>query len=186
MVTALLKLDTELFIAINSGLANPVSDFLMPIITNSWVLRAVLGLILLSLIVFGQSRGRVAAVGCVVAVLISDQISAQIIKPLVARVRPCHVIDGVRLLVDCSQGLSFPSSHAANTFGQAVFLGVLYPRATWFLVTFALIVSYSRIAVGVHYPLDVVAGAVVGIFAGGMALLLWRLAERRWPSLRKC
>jgi membrane-associated phospholipid phosphatase len=185
VIAALSQLDSELFIAINNGLANPVCDLIMPLVTNSWVLRVVLGVIVLGLAIFGRSRGRIAALGCVVAVALSDQISAQLLKPLVARVRPCHVIDGVRLLVDCSQGLSFPSSHAANTFGQAVFLGVLYPRARWFLVAFAAVVSYSRIAVGVHYPLDVVAGAVVGIFAGSLTLVFWRLAERRWPSLKR-
>lgn len=155
----------------------------MPIFTNSWFLRAVLAVIFLALLIFGKRRGRLAAIGCLLTVVLSDQISAQLLKPLVERVRPCHVLPDVHLLVNCSQGLSFPSSHAANTFGQAAFLGIVFPRWRWYLVGFAAIVSYSRIAVGVHYPLDVLAGAGVGILAGLLVLLVWRLVEKRWPRL---
>ncbi len=172
-----------MFVAINSGLANPASDILMPILTNSWFLRTVLAVIFLALLIFGKRRGRLAAIGCLLTVALSDQISAQLLKPIFERIRPCHVLADVHLLVNCSQGLSFPSSHAANTFGQAAFLGVLFPRWRWYLVAFAALVSYSRIAVGVHYPLDVLAGTGVGILAGLLVLFAWRLSEQRWPRV---
>lgn len=183
MLEALRQIDTELFVAINRGLANPVCDLLMPAATNEWILRGILLTIALALVIFGKTRGRLAALGCVLAVVLSDQVSAQIIKPLVERVRPCHVVAGVHLLVNCSQGLSFPSSHAANTFGQAMFLGALYPRARWYLFGFATVVSYSRIAVGVHYPFDVVVGALVGLLCGRLVYWLWRQAARRYPAM---
>ncbi len=184
MLEQLQQIDTELFLMINRNLANPVCDLLMPAATNEWILRGILLAIVLALVTFGKTRGRLAAVGCIIAVAISDQVSAQLIKPLVERVRPCHVVAGVHLLVNCTQGLSFPSSHAANTFGQAMFLGALYPRARWYLFGFAAIVSYSRIAVGVHYPFDVVVGASVGVLCGSFVYWLWRQAARRYPAMR--
>jgi len=163
MIDWLVKLDTRLFLFFNNALANSVFDRLMPIVTNDWVLRVVFLIIVVLLLIFGKKQGRVAAMLCVVAVVLSDQVSSHLIKPLVARVRPCHVVSDVHLLVACSQGLSFPSSHAANSFAIATLISLSYRRKVWLYLTIAAIISYSRIAVGVHYPFDALAGALVGM-----------------------
>ena len=163
MIDWLVKLDTQLFLFFNNALANSVFDRLMPIVTNDWVLRVVFLIIVVLLLIFGKKQGRVAALLCVVAVVLSDQVSSHLIKPLVARVRPCHVVSDVHLLVACSQGLSFPSSHAANSFAIAALISLSYRRRVWLYLTIAAIISYSRIAVGVHYPFDALAGALVGV-----------------------
>lgn len=166
MLDWLISVDTSLFQLLNGDIANPLFDVIMPIATNQWFLRGIFAVILLLLMIFGKRRGRIAAIYCVVTVVLADLISAQLIKPLVGRIRPCHMIVPIHLLVDCSQGLSFPSSHAANSFSLAVFLSQQYPRAKIYLVAFAVLVSFSRIAVGVHYPLDVLAGGLVGVACG--------------------
>jgi undecaprenyl-diphosphatase len=171
--------DQQLFHFFNSTLANPFFDLIMPIITNDWVLRVIFLIIVGSLLIYGKRRERIVAFFCIIAVALSDQTSSHLIKPLVERIRPCHVLPDVHLLVPCSQGLSFPSSHAANTFGLATLLSPLYPKFAPYLVIFAILVSYSRIAVGVHYPSDVLGGALVGIICGAATLFLYRAVARR-------
>lgn len=180
MLEWLIEIDTELFIFFNYTLANPVFDVIMPLITNDWCVRAVFVVIVLYLVLFDGKRGRILAIAAVVAVTISDQLAATFVKEWVGRVRPCHVVEPVNLLVNCSQGLSFPSAHATNTFGVATLLGLIYARARWYLVGYAVIVSYSRIAVGVHYPFDTVCGALLGISVGIAVYQFYQIAEIRW------
>jgi undecaprenyl-diphosphatase len=179
----LTEIDTGLFLFFNVKLANAGSDLLMPIITNDWFLRVVFLIIILYLLILGKKRGRIAAALCIVTVAASDLTSAAVFKPLFERIRPCHVIANVHLLVNCSQGLSFPSSHAANSFGQAALLAAIYPRHRVIFLLIAAVVSYSRIAVGVHYPFDVLAGALLGIGCGLAVFFLHRQTARRFPLL---
>jgi len=185
MLDWLLEIDSAVFVFLNSGIANPVFDFIMPIATNHWFLRGVFAVIVLGLLIFGKKQERIAAIACIVTVALADQLSAQLIKPLVGRIRPCHTIQPLHLLVNCSQGLSFPSSHAANSVSMAIYLSYQYPKTMWYLIGFAALVSFSRIAVGVHYPLDVLVGAIVGAFSGVIVILTQRWLSAKYPSLRR-
>lgn len=167
----LVGLDTALFRFINVTLANPVSDRVMPFVTNGehWVLAGIL-----AALAWVRVRGRsswVVLLGCALVFAASDQLSASWLKPWVDRVRPCHVVPDVHVLVGCSGSRSFPSAHASNTFGLAMFLGWVLPR--WRVPFFALclLVSVSRISVGVHYPFDVLGGFVVGAFCATVVIL---------------
>lgn len=184
MLDWLIAADSTAFVYLNDQLANPVFDVVMPVVTDRWFLRGIFAVIILLLLIFGKKRGRIMAVFCIATVALADQLSAQLIKPMVMRIRPCHVIQSVHLLVDCSQGLSFPSSHAANTFALATFLTACYPRTTWYLFAFAALVSYSRIAVGVHYPFDVIVGAIVGVVSGLTIIYLHHLMSLRFNFMR--
>lgn len=132
-----------------------------------------------------QWRGIALAVACGMAVGISDGLVSQILKPLFGRMRPCHeagLQEHLRLLIDCGPGLSFPSAHAANHASLAVFIWQALPkRHPWIpvlLLPWALSVAFAQVYVGVHYPLDAIAGAALG------ALLGWVLAAgyRRLPG----
>jgi undecaprenyl-diphosphatase len=175
MLEWLLNIDQAVFLFINGSLANPITDALMPVITNDWLLRIVYGLALIGLLVAGRGRFVWVVVFSALVVALSDQSSSAWLKPAFERLRPCKVID-VHLLVGCGAGYSFPSSHATNLFGQAVFFGLLYKKSLPYLLTFAFLVGVSRIFVGVHYPLDIIGGTILGSIWGlMMAGILWAL-----------
>ncbi len=165
MFDAILNADTQLFLLVNQKLANGIFDFVMPFITNSdhWIIPLVL--VWLALIIFGGTKGRVTAVLILIIVILSDQVSSSVIKPWIKRPRPCnpdHVIEGARYLMGLKKSFSFPSSHAANNAAAATLFAIRYPKWKWFPITIAVMVSYSRIYVGVHFPLDVIFGALLG------------------------
>jgi len=186
MTTFLYQIDHYLFVLINSKLANPVFDFLMPIITNGVIWRYPIGLAVLVLFIFGGKKGRLAALFGGILILLSDQTSSHVLKPIFHRIRPCHVVEELRLLVNCSNSFSFPSSHATNNFAAAVFFSSKYRRATPYLFTIAVLVSYSRTYVGIHYPLDLAGGAVLGMFCAfavmGLELQVLPLFSKRKKS----
>ena len=170
MLNWLLTLDTVIFHFINETLANPVTDVIMPIVTNDWILRILFALIVITLLAAGGKRFFWVVLFAILVVVLSDQSSSALLKPLIGRARPCQIMD-VHLLVNCGSGKAFPSSHAANLFAQALFFGLLFRRYRWYFVVFAGIVGISRIFVGVHYPLDVLGGLILGGIEGG--LMAW-------------
>ncbi len=112
------------------------------------------------------NRGRRLVVSLLCGVGVSDPLSSFGIKSLVARPRPCHGIVSDHLLKGCSDSFSFPSSHAVNIFCAATILSRIYPKAMIPAYVFAAMVGYSRVYIGVHYPFDVLGGAVIGIAIG--------------------
>jgi undecaprenyl-diphosphatase len=181
MLEWLAGLDTQLFLFFNVTLANPVTDLVMPIITNDWFLRILFAIAVVLLLIFGNARLRWAVLFSVIVIVLTDQLSAGLLKPMIGRLRPCHVLDGINLLVNCGGGKSMPSSHAANSFGQAVLFALLFPRWRWPLLIFAALVAMSRVTVGVHYPFDIVVGAMLGATVGW--LVAW--AAKHTPMWRK-
>ncbi len=166
MADALYSLDTTLFFFINHSIQNSVFDVMMPFLTSTDTLhfRLFFAVIWLTLVIKGGTTGRTIALLLIPLILVSDQLSSSVIKSLVGRIRPCHTLSDVRLLVPCGSGFSFPSSHAVNNFAAATLFSYYYRRWMWAFVTYASLVSLSRPYVGVHYPLDVVAGVFVGLF----------------------
>ncbi|MFA4911445.1 MAG: phosphatase PAP2 family protein [Desulfobacteria bacterium] len=178
----LLQIDTSLFYFINNTMQNSLFDRIMPVITDIHYWKIVILIVWLALIVKGGRKGRVAAILVIVVVGFSDLLIAQVIKPVVARVRPCNVLPHVNLLVGCGglESYSFPSSHASNIFAAASFFGYKYKRLVGVFISIALLVAYSRVYVGVHYPFDVIGGAFVGVICAGIILII----ERRICSFK--
>jgi membrane-associated phospholipid phosphatase len=156
------NIDTSLFYFFNQVIANSLFDKLMPFVTENrhWVLVYVF--LFGWLFWKGGKTGRIAGLLLIVGLVIADQLSSSVIKELVARVRPCRALSDVRLLVSCGAGLSFPSSHATNTFFGAVILSYYMRQYTWVYFSIAALVSFSRVYCGVHYPIDILAGAILG------------------------
>ncbi|MBF0543251.1 MAG: phosphatase PAP2 family protein [Candidatus Riflebacteria bacterium] len=159
----MLELDRQIFCYFNQTLANSFFDGLMPIITdlNSWI--PILICLLFWLIFDGGGKYRVFALFLCLSVGLSDFISSQVIKNIVLRKRPCCEIVEARKLTGCLKSKSFPSSHAANstTIAGMVFFE-MGPKIGIPILAIALVVAFSRIYVGVHYPMDVMSGIIVG------------------------
>jgi membrane-associated phospholipid phosphatase len=185
MISYLIELDKVLFILINQLLANPVTDVLMPFITSDTVLRIVYILILVSMLIFGDRRIRWLVLFSGLTMLLTDQVAAGFLKPLIARPRPCQVFTDIHLLVSCGAGFSMPSAHAANTFGQAALLSRHIKHSGWFLYLFAIMVALSRVFVGVHYPGDILVGAIIGMVIGAIVSGLFRVFSARILKRRK-
>ncbi len=159
-------LDALLFHLINGQGQNVFFDWFMPFITNLENFTYVL--LGLSLWVLWKERkaGILFLVFIGLTITISDQFSSHILKNWVGRVRPCHVLAGVHMLTDCNTSFSFPSSHAVNIFAAAFFLAQPLRRFAPLCYAIAALVGYSRVYIGIHYPLDVIGGAAIGLLIG--------------------
>lgn len=182
------SLEVRVFRALNGGAANPVLDEVMPLVTDFRRNRYVLILVWALLVLFGRRKGRWAALMMIPLIAASDQLAASVIKPIVERMRPCEVLGGVHLWNGAEGWIttpaevarsykpswSFPSNHATNITAGMLFLGLVYRRALPALLAVAALVSWSRIYVGVHWPLDVLAGMAIGAALGWLAYLVYR------------
>ena len=170
MLERVIALDKSLFIAINNGLSNPLFDVIMSIFSwlgSGYVLAGLIGL---GLYIFDRENfGRNFAIG-IVAVAVGG-IFIQILKEVVERPRPLKDMADlimankvhINIVLEPLKHGSFPSGHAQTAFGAAMFIAYTYRKNLSLLFMAALIVGISRIYVGVHYPSDVLVGALVGI-----------------------
>jgi membrane-associated phospholipid phosphatase len=126
-------------------------------------------------------------VGLAITPSITDLISSRLIKPAFARMRPCNdptLVDSIRILVDhCGQNGSFTSSHAANHFGIAMFIW-LTMKNVWgdyaaIFFIWAATISYAQVYVGVHFPLDVIGGAILGCLIGWLIATIFNRVNKK-------
>ena len=134
----------------------------MPFITNKQYWYPLFGVVYVLLLWKGGKKGRISALIIIFIILSSDQLSAGILKPLFLRERPCVMLENVYMLIGFKISYSFPSAHAANSFTTATFFAFLYPKGKLVYFILASLVGFSRVYVGVHYPFDVLAGALLG------------------------
>jgi membrane-associated phospholipid phosphatase len=170
----LLIWDQFIFYKINTGLANRFFDELMPLLRNppTWIPFYVFFAVFL--IYNFKRKGLYIIAFAIIAIIMSDQLSSSVIKPIVHRLRPCndpHMVGYVRLVLkNCGAGFSFPSSHAVNHFTFALYIISIFPRQIkWVrptMLVWASLVAFAQVYVGVHYPLDVLIGAIIGGLIG--------------------
>jgi len=168
----LFEIDKQVFYFINQGLSNPVTDFIMPIVTSFkyWLPLYIFGIIYL-LLRF-RLKGLYILVVLLFVVGLCDLINAQLLKEYFARVRPCSTLENVNLLINCGAGHSFPSNHAVNNLAAATVLSHYFQRKVFNLYFFAVLVAISRVFVGVHYFSDILIGGIEGVLIGGVVLLV--------------
>ncbi len=181
----LLALDRALFLDWN-GSDSIFMDGFMWMYTNMWMWMP-LAVLLLCLVVRNNAPSRAVLIVVLLALLItvSDQLSSGLLKPLVHRLRPTHD-PLLSSMVDTVFGyrggqFSFPSSHAANSFALFTFTSLLIRNWGYTLSMFlwACLFSYSRVYLGVHYPGDILCGALLGIFVGVVFYIIYEALNRK-------
>lgn len=169
----LLDLDKAIFLAVHLGAQHPFLDLVCPLFREK-LFWAPLYLFVAAFIWYNARRSFwYFLLGCVLVVTAADTISSKVIKPAVHRIRPCNdpgLASSIRPLVSCGSGFSFTSSHATNHFAIAWFfmgcLGWAMGRWRFLWLLWASMISLSQVYVGVHYPFDILAGALLGSILG--------------------
>lgn len=179
MPEQLLQLDRHLFYFINHDLSNPFFDWLMPLLRNArfWIP--------LYIFIIGFCIYKYRKVGVIIVLMlaasagVADFVSASIIKPAIQRVRPCR--DPITANADiprvpCGTGYSFPSTHASDHFAMAAFMSMVFNRRWrwiwWVSMLWAASICFAQVYVSVHFPIDVMGGALFGLIVGfGIAQL---------------
>lgn len=184
-MTSLLQLDEYLFYIINKDWQNPFLDAIMPIWRekSTWIFLYVF--LAVFVIYKFKIKGLYLILTLALLVGVCDNVSSQLIKKNVRRVRPCNdatLEEKPHLIISCGSGYSFPSTHAANHFAVATFLsltlGQYYKRIKIPLYFWAASIAFGQVYVGVHYPLDILGGALIGIlFAYLFAKLYWKIGK---------
>ncbi|HET8860350.1 phosphatase PAP2 family protein [Marivirga sp.] len=182
MLETLIELDKELFLFLN-GLHADWLDPIMLFITerNPWIPLYALILFFVIRRLRWQSWSMMLAFALLIT--LADQASSGFFKPFFERLRPCHepgIQDLVHMVKGCGGQYGFASSHASNTFALAFFLWFIYRNIyAKIMIGWAIVVSYSRIYVGVHYPGDIIMGAILGVLA---AWITYQLYKRIFPN----
>ncbi len=152
---------------------NAVLDFLLPFIRNPFFWAPLYLFLIIVMWEKFAKKGMLWVLFFTISFAIGDFFSTRLLKPLFMRVRPCSDAmwhDVFRHLVPNSSGPSFPSSHATNHFALAVFIiitcGHFHKSIKWLAIFWASLVAYAQVYVGVHYPLDVLGGALLGSWIG--------------------
>ena len=115
-------------------------------------------------------------------IFLSDQLAASVFKPLIGRARPCVALPDVHLLVNRKISPSMPSAHAANFFAVAAFFGYFFRKySIWFFII-AFLVGLSRVSIGVHYPFDILMGAILGMCCAYVVIFTWRFLVKMWEE----
>ena len=184
----LINLDKQLLLAMN-GSDSLFWDGVMLVYTST-IIWIPLALALIYLLIKNNNLMNfiVLLVMCAIVIALTDGITSTICKPLFARFRPTHDPE-IMYLVDVVDNYraykyGFMSSHAANSFGIAVFVMLLVKNKllSISLILWALINCYSRIYLGVHYPGDIICGAVTGILSGVLVYKLYSYIREKMRS----
>ena len=190
MLTYLQEIDTQLFLYLNS-LHVEWLDQLMALLTGRWIWIPFY--IALSMMIYfrvGFQKMLIALVLIGLAIVVTDQICASVIRPYVARLRPANIDSPISDMVHIVNGYrggqyGFPSCHASNTFCLAAFMSLLLKRKwiTAMMISWALFQCYTRIYLGLHYPGDILAGAIVGSLIGSSFYLIYITAINKAQRL---
>lgn len=172
MIEKLLELDKKLFIFLN-GFHSPVLDPVMLFITKTEFWIPLYAFLIFLMFKNFKREAWFLLIGAAITILLADQITSSLMKPYFERLRPSQdpsMQNFIHLVHDYRGGLyGFASSHAANTFGVALLVWLSFRTVyNWVFLMFlwAAAITYTRIYLGVHYPGDIIAGALVGLVSG--------------------
>lgn len=164
--------DREVYRVLHNRLRARWLDPVMILFTRAGTKGAVWFAFAAGLFIDGSSHARSAALLMAAALLLAEGAINWFLKPIIRRDRPYKHPGLSRLLVSAPGPHSWPSAHAGSSAAAAVVLSVTYPLWSPVFLLVALLIAYSRVYVGVHYPLDVLAGIGVGIMAAAAVLVI--------------
>lgn len=166
MTDFLYSIDLSILYFFNHTLSAGFLDKFFSIITNvnNWYIAYV---ILIGICwTKGGRTGKIAVFGVILLILVGDQLGHRVLKEIFERQRPCNSLIDVLTPLGCTGSYSFPSNHAINNFAAAMFFYRLFPSLKWVLFISAFFVALSRVYLGLHYPSDMIGGAIIGMFFG--------------------
>ena len=171
---AIKQMDYTLFAKMNGRWHNSFFDVFFPLIREPTVWVPLYFFLIVFVTLNFKSRGWIWVLFAILNTAISDTVSSRLIKENFLRLRPCHdptLIGHIRFLVSyCPESSSFTSSHAVNHFAAAMFIFTTFKKAVspkWaFVFIWAAIIAYAQVYVGVHFPIDIFCGAIVGLILG--------------------
>ena len=201
-MTVLQSIDAALFRVINGTLQNAFFDWLMPILAGGWWFLVCI-LTAGTLVIWkGGRRGRLFVLMVLIVMPLADAWLSNTVKRVVGRPRPCGTLSNVNLPMrldepatddenpfhrGCADTNSMPSGHATNSFAATMVAWFFYRRAARLILPLAVLVAFSRVYNGVHYPGDILVGAILGAGCATAVVLtaegLWRFGARRWFPL---
>lgn len=196
MIETLTSLDEQILLFFN-GHHTAFLNETMALITGKWIwIPFYLMLIEMLFKKLGPKYAALTLVAVALAILMTDQICASVIRPFIGRLRPCNpdnpIFSAITLVKDIHPGgYSWPSCHAANTFALATLLSCVMRsrKFTTMIFIWAVIVSVSRLYCGVHYPTDILCGAAFGSVFGYLALVcvsrLYTALPRMFMAIRR-
>ena len=170
--------DTAIFYWINEHLQSPSLDYWVKHLSNknNYLVPVIIAGV--ALLVLKKKQAFWFIVVALLAVMTNDFFAHQILKPLFARTRPCHVLD-ILNSVHCTQSFSLPSILASNLFALATVTALFFRGSGWVVFPLAFLGSMTRVYLGVHYPTDILAGSLCG---GIIGLLFCKLYRSLFPS----
>ena len=185
MLEQLKSIDTDLFLALN-GAHSPFFDFVMFWVSERWIWIPLYVFFAWLLYKHYGKKAWIIILMAGILIVINDKTSVYLFKNVFLRLRPCHEpsLAGMVHLVNghCGGQYGFISSHAANSFGLAAYLSLLMGKKIRYfiplVIIWALLLSYSRVYLGVHYPGDVIVGAIWGASIGSAIFILSALILR--------
>lgn len=193
MIAQLVSWDHELFFLINRSLENGFFDFIMPWLREAKLWIPLYLFFIFLIIRFKRKKSWVWIIGLLLAVGASDYVASGIFKPAFERPRPCHHQNLKEEVIlrkhggNCGGEFGFVSSHAANHFAIALFICCLFgcSSRTWTsyaLFVWAGLIAFAQVYVGVHFPADVFAGALIGLFIAWLFFRIALFVEKRYLS----
>ena len=185
MLEKLVEIDTFLFRAINNAHCTAL-DWIMWTLSQHWCWAAVLLMLFLFLVLrTDKKRWWLVVIAVALCFLLADQGSVHLFKNTVCRLRPCYALEDVHMFhTRCGHPYCFISSHAANAFAVLVYLSFRYRSVLrwgkWTTLAWALLICYSRVYLGKHYPGDIIGGIAFGTLIGWVVWKIDCLLEKKW------